>query len=63
MCQEDCHFSDYNYESEKANCSCKIKDSSSSIDNINIDKTKLYENFVGTDYSEENDIITSIEKQ
>ena len=63
VCQENCHFSDYNYESEKANCSCKIKDSSSSIDNININKTKLYENFIGTDDSEENDIITTIEKQ
>ena len=45
VCQEDCSFADYNYDEQKANCSCLIKESSSKYDNININKTKLYENF------------------
>ena len=45
VCQEDCTFYDYLQEISKANCSCKVKESSSKIDNLNINKTKLYENF------------------
>ena len=45
-CQENCEFSEYNYISHKANCSCKVKESSSlSFDYIHINKTKLFENF------------------
>ena len=45
MCQDDCDFSNYNYISQKANCSCKIKKSSSSFAEIYINTTKLIENF------------------
>ena len=44
VCQEDCEFSDYNYEIIKANCSCVLKDTSD--DNFDMDKIKLYKNFI-----------------
>ena len=31
VCQEECDFSDYDYNINKANCSCLVKESSSSI--------------------------------
>ena len=46
VCQDDCDFSDYDYNKQKANCSCKVKESSSSFKDMNINKEKLYENFV-----------------
>ena len=46
VCQDDCDFSDYNYTTQKANCSCKVKESSSSYADMTINKTKLYENFI-----------------
>ena len=45
VCQDDCDFSGYNYTSKKANCSCKVKDSSFSFADININTTKLLNNF------------------
>ena len=45
ICQEDYIFYDYLQEISKENCSCKVKESSSKFDNLNINKTKLYENF------------------
>ena len=45
VCQEDCYFSHYNYELQKANCTCTIKQIFSSFTDLNINKTKLYENF------------------
>ena len=45
VCQEDCLFADYNYSTSKANCSCIVKESSNGYENMNINKTKLYENF------------------
>ena len=44
VCQDDCDFIDYNYSTEKAICSCKIKESSSSFADININKQKLLDN-------------------
>ena len=46
VCQDDCDFSNYNYTTQKANCSCKVKQSSSTFSDMNINKTKLYENFI-----------------
>ena len=46
VCQEDCEFSYYDEINQKANCSCKVKESSSSFENMNFDKNKLYENFI-----------------
>ena len=45
VCQEECDFSDYDYDIKKANCSCIVKQSSSSISNMNINLTKLNEKF------------------
>ena len=46
ICQDDCIFSDYNNYSNMVNCSCKINIMPSSFANMNINKTKLYQNFV-----------------
>ena len=45
LCQENCDFSEYNDTTQRANCSCYIKDSIGSFANMNINKSKLYENF------------------
>ena len=45
VCQDDCDFIEYNYTNKKAICSCDIKESSLSFEDININKTKLYQNF------------------
>ena len=45
ICQEDCDFSEYDTALQKAKCSCEIKQSSSSIVDMNLNKTKLFENF------------------
>ena len=53
VCQENCDFSDYNHNLQKANCSCKIDDSSTSFIDMNINKTQLYENFGDIRYKKE----------
>ena len=45
ICQDDCDFSDYDKDIKKANCSCQVKDSSNSYEDMNINRNKLYENF------------------
>ena len=44
-CQDGCEFADYNYTLKKAKCSCHSKESSSSFEEMKIDKKKLLENF------------------
>ena len=44
ICQDDCDFTNYDYDTLKAKCSCKVKESSSSFIDININKTKILEN-------------------
>ena len=46
ICQENCEFAEYNYTIKKANCSCSINQNSFSFVDMNINKTKLFENFV-----------------
>ena len=46
VCQEDCNLKEYDNIKQKVKCSCPIKESSKSFSDININKTKLYENFV-----------------
>ena len=41
ICEENCDFKYYNYTNKKVTCSCAIKLSLSSIQNIKIDKEKL----------------------
>ena len=45
VCQDDCDFNNYNETSQKAKCSCKVKESSSSFFYMNIDRKKLINNF------------------
>ena len=44
VCQEDCVFSDYDYNTFKAKCDCKAKESSTSIIDIDKDIDKLLKN-------------------
>ena len=41
ICQEKCIFAEYDYTNKRAKCSCDIEESSSSLKNIKIDKSKL----------------------
>ena len=45
VCQEDCDFSEYDTNTQKATCSCQVKESSTSFADMTINTTKLYENF------------------
>ena len=45
VCQDECDFSDYNENIKTANCSCTVKESSDSFADMNINKSKLYDNF------------------
>ena len=46
ICQENCIFSDYDYNTKIAKCSCNMIESISSLKDIKIDKSKLFENFI-----------------
>ena len=45
VCQENCDFTEYNYDTKKAKCSCKVEESSSSSKDIIINITEIYGNF------------------
>ena len=45
LCEENCEFTRYNYETNKAVCSCNIKINLPLVSEIIIDKNKLYERF------------------
>ena len=45
ICQEDCDFSEYNYTTLVAKCSCEVKESSKSFVDMKINKAKIFENF------------------
>ena len=44
--QEDCDFTNYDYITLTAKCSCKVKESSKSFIDMNINKEKLFNNFI-----------------
>ena len=46
ICQEGCDFKSYDYKTQEVNCSCEVKESSSSFANMDINTTKLYEKFI-----------------
>ena len=48
VCQEDCYFSKYNYDTFKAKCICNVKQCSESFEEMNINKAKILENFKNT---------------
>jgi len=45
ICEEDCEFIDYNFESKKAICSCLTKVKLPIISEIKVDTRKLFSNF------------------
>ena len=45
VCQDDCVLSSYNYTTQKATCSCDVKESSSSVADMSISKNNLLKNF------------------
>ena len=45
VCQENCDFTEYNYNTKKAKCSCKVEESSSSSINMVINITEIYQSF------------------
>ena len=45
VCQEDCDFSEYDYDILVAKCSCNVRESSESFILMKINKYKLLENF------------------
>ena len=48
VCQDDCNFLNYKDDIHIVNCSCNAKNASSIVENMNINKTKLYGNFEET---------------
>ena len=44
VCQDNCELSNYNYTTQKANCSCNVKQVQTSFDDFNINTTKLLNN-------------------
>ena len=46
VCQENCEFTEYDYDIQKAKCSCKVKESSASSALMNINTTELFMNFM-----------------
>ena len=46
VCQERCIFSEYNYITQKAKCSCDVVESSLSFSKMKIDKSELIKNFI-----------------
>ena len=46
VCQENCVFSEYDYNNKKAKCDCKVVELSPSFAYMKINTTKLYNNFL-----------------
>jgi len=46
VCQDNCIFSEYDFNTKKANCSCDVQKSSNVFNEININKTLLIKNFM-----------------
>ena len=45
LCEEDCELVSYNFTSKKSKCSCNVKVKLPLLNEIKINKTKLYESF------------------
>ena len=46
ICEDECDFISYNYETQKAVCSCNIKTEIPLINNIKVDKETLLKSFI-----------------
>ena len=44
ICQEDCDFSEYDYDTLVAKCSCNVKENSESFADMKINNNKLLDN-------------------
>ena len=62
VCQDDCDFSEYFYDIQKAQCSCEVKETSSSFSDMIFDKKKLYKNFINVKNIANMKILTCYEK-
>ena len=49
VCQDDCYFSDYDYDNSKAKCLCNVKKCSQSYGDMNINKAKILDNLKNID--------------
>ena len=50
LCEENCNLIDYDKNTQKAKCSCKIKLSLPLIEDVEIDKNQLYNSFTDINY-------------
>ena len=50
LCEDDCQFINYDNINKKVNCSCEVKTFMSFINEIKIDKNKLFKNFRDINY-------------
>ena len=46
VCQENCEFTKYDFNISVAQCSCNVKETPDSFVDMNIDKTKILDNFI-----------------
>ena len=46
LCEENCKLVEYNYNKEKAKCSCDIKTSIASYEDIKFDKKAFFKSFI-----------------
>ena len=46
ICQENCDFIEYNYDTLVAKCTCTVKECSKSFADMNINKVKILDNFI-----------------
>ena len=44
VCQDDCDFTEYDYNLKKAKCSCKVKETSLSFADMNVDTDQFFKN-------------------
>ena len=45
ICQDDCNLDNYDYNTLRAKCSCKVQGTSLSFNNMTINLTKIMQNF------------------
>mgnify|MGYP006873051112 CR=1 FL=1 len=46
LCQENCKLTEYKHDIKKAKCSCDVMESSFSFENLKINTSKLFDNFI-----------------
>ena len=46
LCEENCELTEYNYNTQKAKCSCDVKINITLFENIKFDKQRFFDNFI-----------------